>query len=264
MRNVKPAEFEAIPRPVVVICNNFEAGHVIPPHCHRRSQLVYGAAGTMMVETQYGRWIVPPDRAVWIPAGMVHNLAMIGSVTTMTIWSEPNAIADLPENCQVVDMSPLMRSLLAAAIDVEPEYELGGRDGTLMMLLLHELKSLSPLGLSLHFPKHNRLAVRCREFLKEPNPRATIESWSESLNMSRRTFTRLFRKETGQSFAQWRQQACLFAALPRLAAGEPITQIAYDLGYESPTAFATMFKRLQGVPPTQYFAAAHRSGQDLH
>ncbi|MGA9892690.1 MAG: AraC family transcriptional regulator [Xanthobacteraceae bacterium] len=119
-----------------------------------------------------------------------------------------------------------------------------------MALLLHDLKSLHPLGLSLHFPKHERLAARCPEFLSQPNPRATIESWSEALNMSRRTFTQLFRKETGQSFARWRQQACLFAALPRLAAGEAVTRIAYDLDYESPAAFATMFKRLQGIPPT--------------
>jgi AraC-like DNA-binding protein len=73
--------------------------------------------------------------------------------------------------------------------------------------------------------------------------------------MSRRTFTRLFRKETGLSFSAWRQQACLFAALPRLAANEPITRIAFDLGYESPAAFTTMFKRLQGVPPSHYLAS---------
>ena len=253
MRNVKPVEYEETPRPLVVICNNFAAGDVILPHHHRRSQLVYGASGTMMVETQHGRWVVPPDRAVWIPAGIVHNLAMIGSVTTMTIWIEPNAITGLPEDCQVVAVSSLMRSLLSAAIDVEPEYEINGRDGALMALLLHELKTLAPLGLSLHFPKHERLAERCREFLRQPNPHATIESWSEALNMSRRTFTRLFRHETGQSFAMWRQQACLFAALPRLAAGEAVTEIALDLGYESPAAFATMFKRLQGIAPTQYF-----------
>ncbi|MGB6751404.1 MAG: helix-turn-helix transcriptional regulator [Xanthobacteraceae bacterium] len=253
MRNVKPGEYDATPRPVVVICNSFAAGDVIPPHHHRRSQLVYGASGTMVVETQQERRIVPPDRAVWIAAGVTHNLAMIGAVTTITVWVEPNAMADLPQCCQVVEISSLMRSLLAEAIDIEPVYEFTGREGVLMALLLHELKSLHPLGLSLHFPKHERLAARCPEFLSQPNPRATIESWSEALNMSRRTFTQLFRKETGQSFARWRQQACLFAALPRLAAGEAVTRIAYDLDYESPAAFATMFKRLQGIPPTQYF-----------
>jgi AraC-like DNA-binding protein len=107
--------------------------------------------------------------------------------------------------------------------------------------------------LSLHFPQHPKLAGLCREFLQAPRAHATIESWSKALNMSRRAFTRLFKKETGQSFASWRQQACLFAALPRLAAGQPVTQVALQSGYDSPAAFATMFKRLQGVAPSHYF-----------
>ena len=73
--------------------------------------------------------------------------------------------------------------------------------------------------------------------------------------MSRRTFTRIFRAETGMSFGEWRQQACLFAALPRLAAGESVTGLALDLGYESPAAFTSMFKRMLGAPPSRYLRA---------
>ena len=119
-------------------------------------QLVYGATGIMMVETQQGRWVVPPDRAVWIPGGMRHNLRMLSDVTTITIWVEPNRRWHLPEHCQVVEISPLMRSLLTAAIDVEPEYDRNGRDGSLMSLLLHELVRLPPLPLSLNFPTARR------------------------------------------------------------------------------------------------------------
>ena len=72
--------------------------------------------------------------------------------------------------------------------------------------------------------------------------------------MGRRAFTRAFRRETGMSFAEWRQQACVLVALPRLAAGDQVTSIALDLGYESPAAFATMFKRLLGVAPSRYQA----------
>jgi AraC-like DNA-binding protein len=70
--------------------------------------------------------------------------------------------------------------------------------------------------------------------------------------MGRRAFTRAFRRETGMSFGEWRQQACLLVALPRLAAGQPVTAVALDLGYESPAAFSTMFKRLLGMAPSQY------------
>jgi len=253
VRNAKFAEYAATPRPVVAILNNFPVEHVLPPHHHERAQLVYGATGMMMVETRQGRWVVPPDRAVWIPSRMEHNLRMLTPVTTITIWVEPERKYRLPQICQVVEISQLMRSLLMAATEVEPEYDRKGRDGALMSLLLHELIRLPTLPLSLNFPSHKRLAQRCREFLNNPGPHDTIEDWSDALGMSRRTFTRLFKNETGLSFAAWRQQACLFAALPRLAANEPITRIALDLGYESPAAFTTMFKRLQGVPPSRYF-----------
>ena len=261
MRNARYAEYDATPRPVVAIANEFKAGHILPPHRHDRAQLVYGAAGMMMVETEQGRWVVPQGRAVWIPGGMRHNLRMLSDVATITIWVESER--ELPAVCQVVDVSPLMRSLLAAAIDVEPKYDRNGRDGVLMTLLVHEMARLPTLPLSLSFPAHARLAERCRAFLNNPSPHDTIEDWSDALGMSRRTFTRLFKNETGLSFAAWRQQACLLAALPRLAANEPITQISLDLGYESPAAFTAMFKRLQGVPPSQYFGRYGSAGQAL-
>lgn len=256
MRNAQFAEYDATPRPVVAICNDFESGHVLPAHSHRHAQLVYGASGIMMVATEQGRWIVPPDHAVWIPGGIRHDLRMVTAVTTVTLWVQPSATHGLSGSCQVLEISTLMRSLLTAAIDIEPEYDRDSRAGLIMSLMLQELKLLPSLPLCLKFPQHEKLAERCRAFLLEPRPHDTIEIWSEALGMSRRTFTRLFRRETGLSFAAWRQQACLFASLPRLAGGEPITRIALDLGYESPAAFTTMFKRLQGVPPSLYFSDA--------
>lgn len=72
--------------------------------------------------------------------------------------------------------------------------------------------------------------------------------------MSRRAFTRLFRREAGLSFAAWRQQACLVAALPRLLVGESVTSVAIDLGYGSPSTFTTMFKRILGAAPRRYLS----------
>jgi AraC-like DNA-binding protein len=247
-------EYERTPRPVVAIANDFPAGHVMAPHRHRRSQLVYGDSGVMLVGTEQGRWVVPPERAVWIPTGMVHDLRMLSRVATVTIWVDPDPELDLPRDCQVVAVSQLMRSLLLEAVDIAPEYVGDTREGLVMSLLLHELVRLPTLPLGLPVPRHEGLAQRCRAFLGEPRPHDTIDDWSAALNMSRRTFTRLFRKETGLTFSAWRQQACLFAAMPRLAADEAVTTVALDLGYDSPAAFTTMFKRLLGVPPSQYFS----------
>jgi AraC-like DNA-binding protein len=145
-----------------------------------------------------------------------------------------------------------MRGLLAEAVDLPAEYDADGRAGALMTLILHEIRRLPALPLSLPFPKHGALARRCRAFLEKPSPHETIDQWSQALGMSRRAFTRLFRRETGLTFSTWRQQACLVAALPRLAAGEAVTAVAIDLGYDNPAAFTTMFKRVLGSSPRNY------------
>lgn len=160
-------------------------------------------------------------------------------------------VEGMPEQCQVVEISALLRQLLAEAVDLPLDYDVSGRDGALMTLLMHELSRLQPLPFSLPLPTDQALAKRCRTFLMAPTTHDTIDDWAHSLNMSRRAFTRLFRRETGLSFVEWRQQACLVAALPRLVAGDPVTSIALDLGYRNPAAFTSMFKRSFGYSPRE-------------
>src|ERR1700744_2135496 len=102
-----------------------------------------------------------------------------------------------------------------------------------MALLVAELAQAPVIPLSAPFPQSPALAAKCHAFLERPSAHDTIARWAEDLALGRRAFTRAFRRETGMSFAEWRQQACLLAALPRLAAGEPVTAIALDLGYVS-------------------------------
>ena len=258
MRNLRySTEYDSVPRPVVAIGNEYPAGYSGTPHSHRRAQLLYGASGLMTVSTRHGAWVVPPERAVWLPAGEVHNVDMPqGPVSTRSAYVWPDAIQGLPQRCQVLGMTPLMRSLLLEAVDVPLHYDTQGRDGLVMALLLQEARRLPVLPLSLPFPRDRQLARRCKRLLERPTPHDTIERWSEALQMSRRAFTRHFRAETGMSFGAWRQQACLFAALPRLAAGVAVTTVALDLGYDSPAAFTSMFRRALGTPPSRYFRSA--------
>jgi AraC-like DNA-binding protein len=141
---------------------------------------------------------------------------------------------------------------LTEALDLPVDYDPDSRAGALMTLLQHEMRQMPVLPLALPFPRNAMLARHCRRFLDQPTPHETIDDWSAALGLSRRAFTRLFRRETGLSFGAWRQQACLFAALPRLIAGEPVTAIAIDLGYDNPASFTTMFKRALGASPRSY------------
>jgi AraC-like DNA-binding protein len=254
-QNVLIEAVDDAPRPVVILGNDYPDGHVIPPHRHRRGQLLSSMTGTLVVATPRGTWVMPPQRGMWIPAATTHDVRAIGAVRLQSLYVEPSAATDLPGCCQVVGISPFMRSLISEALDLPLLYDLSGRDGALISLIQHEMLHLPVLPLSLSFPRRADFAERCRAFLREPHAHDSIDGWCSALKISRRNFTRIFRQETGLSFVAWRQQACLFAALPRLTAGEAVTSVAMALGYDNPSAFTTMFRRLLGVPPTRYFSS---------
>jgi AraC-like DNA-binding protein len=145
-----------------------------------------------------------------------------------------------------------MRQLLMESVDIPLEYDEEGRDGILMSLLLHELARATELPLHIPLPTDERLLSLCQTFLQSPNIHQSPQDWANDLFMSERSFSRLFREQTTMSFGQWRQRACVVLALARLSAGDSITRIALDFGYESPAAFSTMFRRVLGQAPTAY------------
>ena len=244
--------FGVASRPVIALDTIYPDGHTVSAHHHRQDQLLYGLEGVVEVTTAAGAWMMPPHRGLWIPAGTVHEVRMIGDVRKRNLYFEPAPIGDWLDHCEVLAIPALMHNLLAEAVAVPADYDSGGRASALMTLILHETPRLKPLPLSLPLPQNAAMAARCRAFLRRPNVHGSIDQWSSSLGVSRRTFTRMFRQQTGLSFVEWRQQACLMAALPRLAAEDPVTTIALDLGYDNPAAFTTMFKRVLGASPSAY------------
>ncbi|TIO06972.1 helix-turn-helix transcriptional regulator [Mesorhizobium sp.] len=237
---------------IVALPSEYPDGYNVPRHHHSRSQLLHALRGVVLVTAQQGRWMVPPDHAMWIPAGIEHSVEMLGNVSMRSVYVTPDAIEGLPTGLRVVGMTDLMRSLIIEAVTLPAEPQPTGRTGLVLGLLLHEIPSLPEQPLGLPFPSDPKLAALCRRFVAAPSPHATIDEWAGIVGMSRRSFTRAFHRQTGLSLSTWRQQACLFAALPRLADGEPITRVALDLGYDSVPAFTTMFRRMLGTSPRGY------------
>lgn len=253
MRNIPLDSVDAVARPVLAIGTDYPPGTLLDTHTHRRAQVLYGMSGVMEVETDDGAWAIPPYSGVWIPAGKPHRVRMQG-VSTRSLYIEPAAAPRPADHCEALVISPLLHQLLLASADMPALYDEDGRDGALAQLLLHEVRQTQTMPLFAPIPQDRQLARLCKAFLKSPSIQATPQMWAQRLHKSLRTFTRFFHQQTGMSFGAWRQQACLLAALPRLSAGQSVTQVALDLGYDSPSAFSTMFKRRLGKTPMNFIS----------
>lgn len=250
VRNVLLADLDHLPVDVLPIGTDYPPDTLLERHQHRRAQVLYGASGVMVVETDDGSWTVPTERAVLIPPGVSHAVRMLG-VTTWSLYVEPSAVPWWPSTCTVVDVGPLLRELLRAANDLELGYDLAGRDGLVVRLALQELSRVSPVPLSVTLPLAGPLRELCTEYLADPDVAVSNTDWARAVALSERSLDRRFRAETGSSPAAWRARARLLAALPRLRRAT-VTQVAASLGYASPAAFTAAFTRAFGRPPSRF------------
>ncbi|TBU91954.1 AraC family transcriptional regulator [Phytopseudomonas dryadis] len=255
MLNIALDSVDHLARDVLAIGTDYPPGTLLDAHSHRRAQFLYGMSGLMEVETEDGAWVIPPYRGVWIPAGKRHRVRMQG-VSTRSLYIEPSAVPRLAPQCEALVVTPMLHHLLLGSAEVPALYDRAGRDGALIALILHELRRAQSLPLFAPIPHDRQLAALCKAFLRSPDIGVMAEQWALALNKSPRTFTRFFRRQTGMPFGAWRQQACLLAAVSRLSAGAAVTQVALELGYASPSAFATMFRKALGRPPSGFAQAA--------
>ncbi len=249
------APYPDVPRAVVCLAQDYPPGHVIAPARHARAQLIYAARGVMTVNAPQGAWVLPPLRAVWVPAGTPHWTRTASALSMRSLYIDPRSAPGLPAACCVVTVAPLLRELIAEAMALAPLYEEAGPAGRLVAVLLDRIRTLPAAPLHLPLPQDPRLARIAAALREDLSDNRTLGAWGRAVGASSRTLARHFLRETGLTFRAWRQQARLLAALERLARGEAVTSVALELGYETPSAFVAMFRRALGTSPGRYFAA---------
>ena len=250
---------QEIPRAVSAFGLEFIGqGPEFEPHAHPKAELILTLRGLVTCDVAKGRWMVPAQCALWIPAEMSHTVKTVGEVGLYCLFLDPEVVSGLPSECCTIAVSPLLRELVIAASRLPMLYDAKGPAGNLVDMMLNELVTAPVEYLHLPMSNNARLRKLADTFAVDPSDRATIVEWAQRAAMSERSLSRLIMRETGMTFGRWRQQFQIMVSLERLADGEPVKTVALDLGYDSTSAFIAMFKRALGMAPGKYLAGRRK------
>jgi AraC-like DNA-binding protein len=244
---------------VHLVARNYRKGTRLDTHMHREAQLVYAAKGTMQVTTPKGRWLVPPDRAVWVPSRLEHAIDVLADIEMRTMYFDLAWLKREPRSesldCEfVVRVLRLLHETIMALFDGRNHCERTGLLVKLAMLELHHAEDSTTFIPLPHEPRCRRAADIV---LGDPTASHEIETLARAVGTSARTLSRLFSAETKLSFKSWCQRARIAAAIERLStqANVSVKQLASDLGYASVPAFSHAFRQVTGRTPTEFAEA---------
>lgn len=240
-----PSREPSAKHPVLPVSHELGAAEFARPHTHVWGQVSYALSGVFKVTVPGSSWIVPPLRAIWIAPGVEHEITVLEKASLRPLCIHA-AQAPFPgEQCRVLEVSPLLRELIVAIGHCGE----GPRESMLAGLILNELASAETQAIRVPAPSDKRLKALCDLLLREPGAPFTLADWARQVGASERTLARLFERDLGLRFGQWRQQVRLAHALPLMARGMPLSQVAQELGYASQSAFSAMFKKTLGSSP---------------
>jgi AraC family transcriptional regulator, regulator of nimT len=239
--------------PVVGLAWNEKGSRQVAPHRHDRGQIMSVARGVATIGTHQGVWVVPPQRAIWIPAGTEHWVRYSRTVALRSLYTDAVVSERYPKTCAVLHLDALSRELLNTAVDFPWGRDADHVDMRLVCLLLERMPALQQPALNVPEGKDPRILRIMHGVREAPDDNRTLLEWSKIAGASERTLARLFLHDTGMSFAEWRRQHRLMVALEQLASGEPIAAVAHHLGYETVGNFSTMFRRVLHQSPRDFF-----------
>lgn len=252
-RMCPPRELPSEAVPVTMVARDLEPDEFLLPHSHSWGQVALSLDGVLRISAHNSSWILPPMRAIWIPPHVEHAVAILEKTRLRPLCIHPARAPFAGNDCRVLAVSGLLRQLSMALEQLDPGQELA-RKALLAELILDELSRASTRPIRVPLPADKRLASLCDSLIATPGSKLTLEDWAQVAGASERTLARLFERELGLSFGQWRQQVRLAHAAPMIARGVPLSQVAEELGYASQSAFSAMFRKTFGSSPSAFFA----------
>jgi AraC-like DNA-binding protein/quercetin dioxygenase-like cupin family protein len=222
-------------------------------HAHDRHQLAWAADGVLTVVAETHTWVLPPTRALWIPAGVVHETIATEKATMRTLYLKPELCPITWPEPQPLAATSLLAELIVHLSDAPLEPAERSRAEAVLLDLLQPVATTT-IGVTM--PTDERALDVARGLLADPADGRSLAQWGRAVGASGRTLTRAFLAGTGISFSRWRTAVRLRAALPHLASGEPIGAVADRVGYQTPSAFVAAFHRETGLTPGAYFRSS--------
>lgn len=228
--------------PAFALARDYSHGTTVAPHRHEVGQLLHALSGVILAETPGQAWAVPPGRALWLPPGMVHRFAMRGDVQVRTLYVRPGIWAGAPEAACVMRVSALVRELILRALGGDSPSDEARVQALVIPLLLAELGTAARENLGLALPASAALRKFAAAVRRDPAGRLPLETLARSVGLTGKTLARRFGAETGMTPDGWRRLARLLEAVARLRSGSSVTEVAFDLGYKSVSAFSQAFR----------------------
>jgi AraC-like DNA-binding protein len=241
-------------RPILSYAWHAAGPHRAAAHSHVRAHIIHLEAGACWVITPEGIWLVPSGQAIWIPPRVHHEVYSHGAVSARMLFVDPAYAAPLPPRCGTVKVSPLLAEFIMRTVGYGNDYAPAGPAARLALVMLDELAAMELAPLLLPISKEPRVARVMQWLIEDPAAQDSLEQVAKQAGASPCTLARLFRKETGMTFTQWKTRLLLIKAIERLARGTTVTEVAADLGYSTTNSFVYMFRSNLGVAPGCYRA----------
>jgi AraC-like DNA-binding protein len=239
-------------------------GAAVALHAHDEAQLIFAASGTMQIYTTSGRWLVPPQLAVWAPAGVPHRIDVLSDTELWMIYWHPAAAREWApakslEREFALKVTPLLRELIFAAFGAETAPD---KTELIVKLILHELTETPDAPTFLPLPA-SAIGRRVADLaLADARCQFDIGELASRAATSVRTISRLFPVETGLTFKAWRQRARIVLAIDRLSVGDAISQVAAQAGFASTAAFCFAFRQVTKMTPTGFLDRVDMIGRE--
>ncbi len=232
----------------------YRDGHRLPAHAHPWAQLIYARSGVMHVVADGRLWFTPPTRAIWIPHGVEHEIAIRGETALRTLYVSPERARGVRSHVESLEVTPLLAELILHIVSVGMLDPTRGEHDRLAAVLMDFVAAARGIDLVLPLPKDPRALRLAQQLRDAPGDRRDLEELARGAGASLRTLQRCFSDETGLTIETWRQKARLVHSAAALAGGASVTDAALDCGYDSPSAFIAVFRKQFGVTPGRFRA----------